>query len=435
MKHQPSERGQAIVLIVFAIFGLLAMAALAIDIGQLFAARRNAQNAADAAALAAAYDAAAGSKDADTALEVAYQMAQKNGFKQDDKTVWVRVNNPPVENEGYCPDCGVISEEEGIKYYQVLITQRLNPIFSQFIFSGLKEFTVEAIAHSTEADDASAGNALFALSEKEDEIGIDMDGKVSIDVTGGNIRANGNMTRRGQPQGSSIKVGTSDHIYYGGSWDGRYGTFTGVNEDEEAIIPEWDQPVHIGKFAPPACPASVDDAADWSSTGGVKYKADETYGSTTYVHASELKSTTDLPAGIHCFYAGMSLTGGDRLTGSDVLIVIMGGDVKMTGNSTFDLSAATDMKDSKGNQWGGMVFYVPSSNPGTFRFGGTDGGALYGVVYAPKGTCDVGGTPDNSAIHSAIICNTIKVHGNPTLTIKYVPEELFHFPPQVELVQ
>ena len=53
-QHHESERGQAIVILAFAMVALLAFAALAIDGGNAYVERRRAQNAADAAALAGA---------------------------------------------------------------------------------------------------------------------------------------------------------------------------------------------------------------------------------------------------------------------------------------------------------------------------------------------------------------------------------------------
>ena len=49
----PSERGQAMVLIALVIIGLIAITGLAVDGGMAYANRRQAQNAADAAVLAA----------------------------------------------------------------------------------------------------------------------------------------------------------------------------------------------------------------------------------------------------------------------------------------------------------------------------------------------------------------------------------------------
>ncbi len=86
-----NERGQAMVLVVFAIVGMLAIAGLAIDGGRLHAQRRQVQNAADAAAMAGARallqsrideceDDASSLNDIDDAVgQAILQYAQKNG--------------------------------------------------------------------------------------------------------------------------------------------------------------------------------------------------------------------------------------------------------------------------------------------------------------------------------------------------------------------
>ena len=56
MKRTINEKGQSLVIIAFAFFGLVAIAALAIDGGVLYLNRRNAQTAADAAAMAGAHE-------------------------------------------------------------------------------------------------------------------------------------------------------------------------------------------------------------------------------------------------------------------------------------------------------------------------------------------------------------------------------------------
>jgi uncharacterized membrane protein len=54
MKSKHSEKGQALILIAFGIVTLIGFTALAVDGGRVFSDRRNAQNAADTSALAAA---------------------------------------------------------------------------------------------------------------------------------------------------------------------------------------------------------------------------------------------------------------------------------------------------------------------------------------------------------------------------------------------
>jgi Flp pilus assembly protein TadG len=89
MNTHPKERGQALIMIAFAAVGLFALTALAIDGGAAFSKDRQAQNAADAAALAGALaltratDAAAGHT---AALAAADASTKGNSFNNDGTT-------------------------------------------------------------------------------------------------------------------------------------------------------------------------------------------------------------------------------------------------------------------------------------------------------------------------------------------------------------
>ena len=87
-----AQSGQAIVLIALVMLGLVAALGLAIDGGGLYLLWRNAQNATDAAALAASYARCTRGDIVQAALEA----ADKNGFNNDGATNTVTVHNPPV---------------------------------------------------------------------------------------------------------------------------------------------------------------------------------------------------------------------------------------------------------------------------------------------------------------------------------------------------
>ncbi|MGH2524820.1 MAG: pilus assembly protein TadG-related protein, partial [Anaerolineales bacterium] len=63
-KRAHQERGQAMVLLVLAMVGILGFAAVALDGGNIYTEQRRAQSAADSAVLAAAYRQMKGSSDA-----------------------------------------------------------------------------------------------------------------------------------------------------------------------------------------------------------------------------------------------------------------------------------------------------------------------------------------------------------------------------------
>ncbi len=185
MKPHRSEQGQVLVLIVLAMIGLLGFAALAIDMGVVYAERRRAQSAVDAAAMAAGYAAASG-QDIDRA---AMKSLALNGFTQDtdpnanpDKTQDLQVNNPPTSG----PYTGLDNSDE---YYQVIIQTQVQKILSQFVFTGPEKITVEAVVHVQGAASAAPDDALDAIA-RDYCSGIVFNGNGTTSVSGGNIHSN-----------------------------------------------------------------------------------------------------------------------------------------------------------------------------------------------------------------------------------------------------
>ncbi|MGE5073357.1 MAG: Tad domain-containing protein, partial [Anaerolineae bacterium] len=94
MKKASLESGQALILIVFAIVGLVGLTGLAVDGGLTYSDRRRAQNAADNSALAAAL---AGFRDRDP-VTVAKQSAANGGFNDNksSNSVTVSIRDVPA---------------------------------------------------------------------------------------------------------------------------------------------------------------------------------------------------------------------------------------------------------------------------------------------------------------------------------------------------
>lgn len=409
----PTEKGQALVLIIFSIVGLLGFAALAVDMGQIFMTRRNAQAAADAAALAAASEAVAGSLDRDDAIARAFEMAGINGFNNDQVGNWVVVNNPPVGGP-YCGVCGSPTAED---YYQVKITVRMNPIFSQFVYGKDKQTTVEAIAHAEDISTITGNDALVSLSNLNDS--LEFDGTTSVNLSGGNIRSMGGMVKNGA---SGSIVVTDGKVYYSTTFKGHTNPFSPK--------PSKNQAGDVNGFTPPYCPSGseVTDGT-WTKTGSFYQK--QINGVKTFYYPNGL-SVENLPSGIHCIENGI---GKGNYVGNNVLLVLLSGGIKQTGNDSFDLRADNDIKDANGNQFGGLLMYVPLANTSVLQFGGNSEAYVHGTIYAPGATCNVGGTSDGQAYHTSIVCQKVKIHGTPDLKIIYKSSELFQLPPTVELAQ
>jgi hypothetical protein len=105
MFHKRSERGQAIILIVFSIIGIIGLTALTVDGGRAYSDRRQAQGAADAAAWAGGLANSRGSSKEDIEL-AAQTIADKNGYTNNPvrSVVTIEVKDlDPVADAGLCP--------------------------------------------------------------------------------------------------------------------------------------------------------------------------------------------------------------------------------------------------------------------------------------------------------------------------------------------
>jgi Flp pilus assembly protein TadG len=177
MKTGTHERGQALILIVFALIVLFGITGLAVDGGMAYSDRRTAQNAADNAALAAALVYARGGNVTTTALA----SAKTNGFNNNGSTNSVSVSEV---NSTHCPFNG-----DG-KDITVQITSHLPTYFAPVI--GIRQMTntVRAVTRSCApyVGPLFDGNAIVALTPHG--TGFDAHGTPQWHITGGGIFSN-----------------------------------------------------------------------------------------------------------------------------------------------------------------------------------------------------------------------------------------------------
>ena len=406
MNAQRNEKGQALVLIILAIFGIFGFAALGVDVGHIYSERRTAQNAADSAALAAAFVVTQNQSATQAEIEQAgLDSAVLNGFDNNGSTNTVTINNPPVSG----PYTG------NWDYFQVIVWSHINPIFAQFVYQGAEEVTTEAVTYARSISAYSAGNAIHSLDTSPDS--MVWDGSINVLVNGGNIYSNGGLTKNGSTPHKIIEV-TNGEIFSHLSW---------VHHGNPTVIPDpddTDNPVlKVEDLPTPYCPTHNETVTD--ADGNVVH----------YYYHTGLTSSATLQPGIHCFYGNVKLAGGDHVTGNNVLIVMMSGGWEMKGNSSLDIHSDNDIIDKNGHQYGGLLFYAPKTNTNQFDLGGNSDTYLWGTVLAPGATCDVGGNPTGTAHHSALICSKIRFHGSAEVSIEYYANEQIRMPPAIALMQ
>ncbi len=190
MRAASSERGQALILIVFAIVGLVAITGLAVDGGMAYSDRRTAQNAADNAALAAAL---AHARNGDP-VAVGMSSAATNGFDNNGTSNTVTVT---TASSTRCPYGG--SGED----INVRITSRVRTFFAPVI--GFRQITntVQAITRSCDSyiGPLFNGNAIIALGRSG--IGFDAAGTPNWTVTGGGIFSNSSSNPSARCKGAT----------------------------------------------------------------------------------------------------------------------------------------------------------------------------------------------------------------------------------------
>jgi hypothetical protein len=218
-----SEKGQAMVLIVLAIVAMLGFAALAIDLGMIYSDRGAAQNAADSAAMSAAYTLCTGGNHA-ALVTAATNMVATNGFTDNSattNTVNVTVNHPPVGGS-YVGDN---------THIEVVIKVKRKPIFAQFIYNGPIETTVRAVSRCEIGSGGSAtvpglgGEVSMLALSKTASGAVTNTGAAEVIVDGG-VFINSTATNAMKQNGSAILKMNWAKIRGGADLGGAFGVYT-----------------------------------------------------------------------------------------------------------------------------------------------------------------------------------------------------------------
>jgi hypothetical protein len=420
---QQKEKGQVLVLIILAIVGIMGFAALAVDIGRLYAERRRAQSAADAAAMAWAYDFS--QTDVDNP-GVAVTSLTRNGFP--DQSV-VELYHPPTSGP-YTGD---------MEYFQVIIGGEVAKVFGQFIFLGPMNLRVEAVTHTIGAQGISPGNALVAMGEYVCP-GIVFNGGTNTTIRNGSIFSNSNGNGPGACY-SGITSGApstidviNGEINIAAGWD---------NNGGGMVNPAPNSPVGHTNFPDVPVPVCPHEDSDGNVvTPGVVDNSTHTIYPGVFdspLHVSSGNWT--MAPGMYCFEADFHFSGGG-LTGTDVMFVMYNGSIKLNGTGEAHLDRPNYIEDATGRNFGGMLIYMPYENTGGIDIAGASGTTYSGTIYAPgprvpdsQEKCNLGGTNKTMAMNSTVMCHTIGIAGNSVLTINYNERANYRNAPTVELSQ
>lgn len=407
MNTKPSsERGQVLVIIVVAMFGLIGLTGLAIDGSRTYSDRRQAQNAADTAAMAAAL-AHVRIPDSDWTA-VAYTRAASNGYDDNETSNFVDVHYPPVDG----PYAG------NTEYVQVVIKSIVETMFGRVV--GIETLTneVQAVTRITPSvpTELYDGNAVVGLAPS-DCSAVKFQGTADATVTGGGLFVNSDCpTEAFFSQSGSAGLTAPSMTAVGGVRDNGALTVGTMTENATELAKAYPPREYI--LPNPACDVNATKTGEtlspgnWSGTfppAGVKY----------------------LESGVYCVNSGdfRLNSAGSYLEGHGVFIWVDQGEVRLNGGTVI-LDPPTT------GPYQGLTIYLPVTNNSPVLINGNAASSFEGTILAPASPVDIKGTGD-AGITGQVIGYTVELGGTSGVSIHYDNSKVWQTltSPSIELMQ
>lgn len=393
------QRGQALIIIALALVGLAGMTGLVIDGGNVFLDRRNAQSAADSAALSAALTRVRGGQNLSAA---ALSSAAQNGYNNDGTTSTVEVHNPPISG----PNAG------NVEYVQVIIVSHVKTYFARVVGWSRLTNRVEAVARTKtpEVREILHGQAVISLAPSSDcnnDKSFWVHGEATLDITGGGIFINSNNNQCAfiQQGSGSIRI-RDNHIItvVGGAMIQKPQLLTpGVSVG--AIPVSYPPPFFMPKVGCGNNEAVISEDGTSMSPG-------------TWGELFPPEGVTHLEAGVYCLGDGMQIN--SDIEGSNVVFKVEDGEVRFSGSANIILDAPNN------GEYAGLLIYLPMDNHSKVVLNGGSGSNIKGTILAPASPIHINGNDASTGFHSQIIGYTIDVNGNSNVVIVYKDENNFN---------
>ena len=414
------ERGHILAVTAMVVTALLGFAGLIVDVGLLYAERRQAQNAADEATLAAAHTLLEGGSTS-SATAAAFEYAQANGYPAEAVTV----NIPPSSGEH-------VGDTD---FVEVIVQDDLPTFFIHVLTSGGASAQGRAVGGTPVYP---APYAVVVLEESNCDA-FRVGGNASMTLVGGGIMVNSSC-----PSDALSKSGSGDLLVegsidvYGGSVIGGSGT---VSPDPRSV--GWTVEDPLASVPPPArtlppapgSPGTPENPQTWryNNSAGLTLWPGTYYGG----FSSNCVCTITLMPGTYVMSGGgFTKGGGANFVGDGVTIYVTtnptesSGDggpepFSMTGTGVLDLSPPTSGIYQGITLWQDVVITDDISMTGSNDF-------LSGVLYAPGAELDISGDSQFGTVQ--LIVNEFRLSGNAPLDLTYGEFRPFEAP-DVALVE
>jgi len=458
MKALRDESGQVLVIGVLSILALLAFMALATDVGLLFRARRNAQIAADAAAIAGALDYKYNGS-VSSAQAAGQTAATANGITNGTGGAVVTINVPPKsgpnQTSGFVE--AVVAQPNSTSFMSAFGFSSMTVVARAVAGAGTTDGCVWALGKSgvdipisgsgsinvptcAVYDDSNASDALDLTgsgSIKANSIGIvggyKDSGSGSIDICNPDCTAH-DPTTGIAPAASPITLtppnvptssatctpsgsaacnpscsGSSNCTFGPGTYtsitnsgSGRL-TLTAGNYNVTGSISNTGSggtTLGAGNYIVNGC--LCDTGSGNMTTGAGSY----TMGTFT----SSGSSSLTLGSGLYITTGNQSLTGSGALSGTSVTFFTEGS-TTVSGSGSMTLEAPTS------GTYNGIVFYQPANDSKSISISGSGSMTLEGIVYAPDSPLTITGSGSNN-VYTDFIVDSLTLTGSGSFNSK-----------------
>jgi Flp pilus assembly protein TadG len=401
------ESGQALTLVAAMMaLVILGFVALACDVGYLFHERRMVQIAADAAALAAAEEDAAG--DSSNAQAAADGMAKLNGF---DTTL---AQNPAVVNLS-APTSGNFV---GSSYVQANVYKTIPTVFLSAFSHGGRSLTVSASAVAGGGQSSPTCVCLEGTSGMD--LNMSNNSKLTANSCGVTVDSSSSNAIGivGSATLSAVSLGTVSSDWDNSSNINNAGTITSSTRIVQGISTQCSPSL-------PAAPTynSAQCSADpfGSQQGGAHYTVgpNSTYGTTqtgsvicyNALTVNGNGDTVTLNPGIYVINGGeLHFESGTNGGGTGVFFYLVG-----AANLVIDNGANVNLSAPTSGTYSGVLVYQASGDTAALSVQGGSSASFNGNIYAPSASITLG-NGSGSTFNSAIVAQSLTMNGGGTLT-------------------
>lgn len=373
-----SEKGQQLATVALLLPVLVALMGLVVDVGNAYAHKLMAQNAADAAASAAGM--VLYQQGASVAETTARYYAGLHGYNDDRVHNWLRFSWPS-------------------QCIRVQISEAVTPVFASIVWSGT--FRVNATASACYKTTGVSSNVI--VLNRHDCSALKISGGAQVRVAQGNLHVNSDCADKAIDMSGSAALITQTPTTYVG----------GIKTSGSAHI----TPLPVRSSYLPDPLATLPAPASCSACPSAKKMS---IGSDTRVTLSP-----------GCFEGGISISGAAEVTFNPGVYCIGGDGLKISGSAdvsgsrvtfyfmedSFDLSggASFGATPPTSGAYAGILIFQARNNPSRSDISGGTLADSQGIIYLPAGELSVSG---GSALRTNFVVDQLTVTGGARIDVQ-----------------